>query len=98
MMIPWNWCKHCNSKYNYIWCSCGHVWGKNNNNFDLYYTDTDSIVINHPLPDEMVGPELGQFKLEYEITDAIFLAPKVYGFVATDGTIVKKPKGLQRNM
>lgn len=71
---------------------------KNNNNFDLYYTDTDSIVINHPLPDEMVGPELGQFKLEYEITDAIFLAPKVYGFVATDGTIVKKPKGLQRNM
>ena len=71
---------------------------KNNPNFNLYYTDTDSIVINHPLPDEMVGPELGQFKLEYEITDAIFLAPKVYGIITTDGEQILKVKGLTKEV
>ena len=69
---------------------------KNHPDFDLYYTDTDSIVINQPLPEEMVGSALGQFKLEYEIREAVFLAPKVYAFVATDGTVVKKVKGVAK--
>ena len=69
---------------------------KNNPNFNLYYTDTDSIVVNSPLPEEMVGSALGQFKLEYEINDAVFLAPKVYAFLASDGTIVKKVKGVAK--
>ena len=47
----------------------------------LYYTDTDSIVTNIELSDNYVGPNLGQFKLEHEISQAVFLAPKVYAFI-----------------
>jgi hypothetical protein len=47
---------------------------KNNNDFKLFYTDTDSIVTNKPLPDSMVGNALGQVKLEHVISKAVFLA------------------------
>jgi hypothetical protein len=70
---------------------------KNQEDFDLYYTDTDSIVINKPLPAEMVGSNLGQFKLEHEISHGVFLAPKVYGFITTDGERVIKIKGVAKN-
>lgn len=50
---------------------------KNNPNFKLYYSDTDSIIIDSLLPNEMIGTNLGQMKLEYTIKNAIFLAPKV---------------------
>jgi hypothetical protein len=46
---------------------------KNNPNFNLYYSDTDSAVTDAPLPDFAVGTELGQFKLEYVIKKAVFL-------------------------
>jgi hypothetical protein len=69
---------------------------KNREEFDLYYTDTDSIVINKPLPSEMVGSSLGQFKLEHEITKAVFLAPKVYGFETSDGQEIVKIKGVAK--
>ena len=42
-----------------------------------YYTDTDSSILDTPLPDHMIGKGLGQFKLEYVIKKAVFLAPKV---------------------
>lgn len=35
---------------------------KNNPNYNLLYTDTDSIFIDSDLPEDMVGTELGQFK------------------------------------
>lgn len=41
-----------------------------------WYTDTDSIVADIPLPDKYMGPALGQFKLESKIVSAVFLAPK----------------------
>ena len=50
---------------------------KNNPLFKLYYSDTDSAVVDRPLPAYMVGNELGQFKLEHVIKKAVFLAPKV---------------------
>ena len=58
---------------------------KNNPSFNLYYSDTDSAVIDAPLPDFMVGNALGQMKLEHTISKAVFLAPKAYGLVTTDG-------------
>ena len=67
---------------------------KNNNKFEIYYTDTDSIVTNKALPDKLVGNKLGQLKLEYKIADAVFLAPKVYGFKTSEGQEVIKVKGL----
>lgn len=48
---------------------------KNNSKFKLYYSDTDSVVVDRPLPDFMVGKNLGLVKLEYTIKRAIFLAP-----------------------
>ncbi|XP_074313961.1 LOW QUALITY PROTEIN: DNA polymerase-like [Silene latifolia] len=46
---------------------------------DCYYTDTDSIVLGNPLPDEFISStELGKFKLEDKIKEGVFLAPKSY--------------------
>ena len=70
---------------------------KNNPEFKLYYSDTDSAVIDKPLPDNMVGSELGQMKLEHTITKAVFLAPKVYGIIDTEGNEIIKAKGLTKD-
>ena len=67
---------------------------KNSSAFTLYYSDTDSIVIDKPLPNDLVGDKLGQLKLEYTIKKAVFLAPKVYGLVTSDNKEVIKIKGI----
>ena len=63
---------------------------KNNPLFNLYYSDTDSFVIDAKLPNDasndLVGSGLGKLKLEYVINRAVFLAPKVYGLILDDGT------------
>lgn len=61
---------------------------------NIYYSDTDSIVLDKALPDNLVSnTELGKFKLEYEIEEAVFLAPKVYAFKTKDGDNICKIKG-----
>ena len=70
---------------------------KNNHNFKLYYSDTDSIVTDKPLPEYMIGNELGQLKLEHTITKAIFLAPKVYALITSEGEQIIKAKGLTKD-
>jgi len=67
---------------------------KNNPNFNLYYTDTDSAVTDQPLPSFLVGDNLGQFKLEHILSKAVFLAPKVYGLITENGTEIIKVKGI----
>jgi hypothetical protein len=68
---------------------------KNNPDFELYYTDTDSVFIDRPLPDQMVGSELGQMKLEYIFEDCVFLGPKIYAGITTDGRYICKVKGFK---
>ena len=70
---------------------------KNNPNFKLYYSDTDSGVTDKPLPDNMIGNQLGQLKLEHTITKAVFLAPKVYGLIEVNGNELIKAKGLTKD-
>lgn len=62
----------------------------------LYYTDTDSIFTTKMLPSRYVGNNLGQMKLEYKgvIVNGVFLAPKLYGLVLSDGSEVVKIKGV----
>jgi hypothetical protein len=60
----------------------------------LYYTDTDSIDIDHPLDPKYVGTELGKMKLEHIFKEAVFLAPKVYGGITSEYELVKV-KGLK---
>ena len=46
---------------------------------NVYYCDTDSIVTDEPLPEEIVHDyKLGYWKLESEPEKALFLRPKVY--------------------
>jgi DNA polymerase type B, organellar and viral len=72
---------------------------KNNPNFKLYYSDTDSIYIDKPLPDYMISDTiLGKMKLENILTDAIFLAPKMYYLETIDGKTIYKVKGLKHEI
>lgn len=68
---------------------------KNNPNYTLLYTDTDSIYIDRPLPDSLVSnTELGKLKLERICDKAVFIAPKVYGLLDENGNLIVKIKGL----
>jgi hypothetical protein len=59
----------------------------------IYYSDTDSIVTDIALPDNLVGNELGQFKLEYKLKEAYFISSKTYCLVLEEEHITKKNKG-----
>lgn len=66
---------------------------------DSYYTDTDSVVLGQPLPEEEVSSSvLGQFKLEDRIKKGIFLAPKAYCYSRIDGSDVLKFKGPAKHL
>ena len=68
---------------------------KNNPDFTLHYSDTDSAYISSKLPDELVSSTtLGKLKLEHTCTKGIFLAPKVYCIVTEEGKFISKVKGL----
>jgi DNA polymerase elongation subunit (family B) len=72
---------------------------KNNPNFNLFYSDTDSIYIDRPLPDEFISSTiLGKLKLENVIVNAIFLAPKMYYLETVDGKVIYKVKGLKHEV
>lgn len=63
----------------------------------IYYTDTDSIITNIKLSNNIIGDKLGQFKLEYEkIKRAYFIASKTYCLVTEDNVIIKA-KGVNNN-
>jgi len=70
---------------------------KNNPSFpNLYYSDTDSLYFDGPIPDSFISPTiLGKLKLEGIYNSAVFLAPKVYALQNQDGLIVKI-KGLSK--
>jgi len=70
---------------------------KNNPDYKLFYSDTDSIYINRPLPDHLVSQtEIGLMKLENIIKKGIFLAPKVYALLTEDNKVIIKVKGLNK--
>ena len=70
---------------------------KNNNNFKLYYSDTDSIFIDKELPSNLIGNEIGQFKLEYIFSEGVFLGPKIYCGVTDSGKYISKVKGYKNH-
>lgn len=69
---------------------------KNNPNIRLYYSDTDSVVLNKELPSELVNDKLGSVKLECTIEYAAFLSPKVYALKTSDKKTIIKIKGLSK--
>jgi hypothetical protein len=64
---------------------------KNHPDFDVYYTDTDSLFTNRPIPSHLVGKELGRMKNETldkygveSIAEATFVGLKKYGLRVID--------------
>ncbi|KAL2930869.1 DNA polymerase [Bienertia sinuspersici] len=65
---------------------------------DCYYTDTDSVVLGSPLPEEGLSSiELGKFKLEDHIKEGIFYAPKSYWYCTEVDKEVLKFKGAAKS-
>jgi hypothetical protein len=72
---------------------------KNNPDFTLYYSDTDSAYFDSALPDHMVNSKiLGKMKLENRVKKAIFLAPKVYFLETIENKLIYKVKGLSHDI
>lgn len=64
-----------------------------------YYTDTDSVVLGSPLPDDIISSkEMGMFKLEYQVKKGIFLAPKSYLLDIEDEKHIIKHKGPAKDL
>jgi len=66
---------------------------KNNPDYNLYYTDTDSIFIDKDLNKNFLNNDIGNFKLEYIFKEAIFLGPKIYAGITEDNKYISKIKG-----
>lgn len=58
----------------------------------VVYTDTDRLFTSKKL--KSVGSNLGQFRLETEFVDAIFLAPRTYILKHQDGSLTRKMAGV----
>lgn len=82
-------------------------------NNPCFYTDTDSLVLQYPMSEELIGKELGQFSNDYKnIKLGIFLDPKVYYMLLSEfvnymvprrgqhrgGNEVKKAKGMGQGL
>jgi DNA polymerase type B, organellar and viral len=68
---------------------------KNRFEYNLLYSDTDSIDIDKPLPSIFIGDDLGKMKLEGKYNEATYIAPKVYG-LKNDFEEIVRIKGLKQ--
>jgi hypothetical protein len=66
--------------------------------YQLYYSDTDSIIIDKPLNPEKVGLNLGQMRLKYEIQEGYFLSSKIYGLKTKNNKEIIKSSGIPPNL
>lgn len=71
---------------------------KNMDNYTVYYSDTDSIDLDKPLPSEYVdNNKLGFMKLENIFKRVVYIAPKVYAALIENGEYIKI-KGLKETI
>lgn len=72
---------------------------KRDSELDVYYSDTDSIFCKNALNPEFISKiEIGKFKLENKINEAIFLLPKVYMLKTFENETIIKCKGLNSKL
>ena len=67
---------------------------KNMPNNKVIYSDTDSLILEKPLDLEVVGTDLGKWKLEAIIKEIILIKSKLYYYETIDNKIVKKGAGV----
>lgn len=70
---------------------------KNMEGNKLYYTDTDSLILENKLPSNVIGPELGKWKLEGEFIKGIFVRSKLYMYEDLNGKVTKVAAGVNAN-
>lgn len=66
-----------------------------NQGYSLFYSDTDSLVVDKPLPPHLVGSDIGLFKLEYVIKRGYFISEKLYFLVLSDDSTISVAKGIK---
>lgn len=67
---------------------------KNNENYKIYYTDTDSLFIEGELPDSCINnKKLGYWSLENQYIYSVFVSPKTYACLDIYGNSYSKVKG-----
>ena len=67
-------------------------------NNNVFYSDTDSVFLQHPLNENEVSNTLGAMKLENgNISRAVFLGPKCYALELQNGEHIIKIKGLTKS-
>ena len=63
----------------------------------LHYCDTDSIVVESPLPDEVIDDnEFGLMSVEDIIKESFYVAPKRYAYINDKDETVKRLKGIPK--
>lgn len=78
---------------------------------ECYYSDTDCVHLQHPLPSHMIGDGLGMMKneladsnysvakdVDYYYSKGLFLRDKVYSIVLQNGSEITKFSGLNRRL
>lgn len=78
---------------------------------EIYYADTDSLVLSKNLDPKLIGDKIGQFKnvladenysiekdSDYYISKGLFLRDKVYSLVLRDNTQITRFSGLNRRL
>ncbi len=57
-------------------------------------SDTDSAILQYPLPNYLIGGELGQMKLVCKIKHGIFIKKKIYCILTTENKEIIKSSGI----
>jgi len=61
----------------------------------LIYSDTDSLILKKKLPDHLMGNKIGQFKLESEFINGIFIRKKLYCYTdINENKLIKISSGV----
>ena len=63
----------------------------------IYYTDTDSIVTDIKLDNNIVGADIGQFKLVHNIKEGYFISNKTYGIINEKDKEILRSKGVYKD-
>jgi DNA polymerase type B, organellar and viral len=72
---------------------------KNLDNNKLLYHDTDSLLMKKELNEKYINPnKLGYLKLEHIIKEGYFISPKFYAFIETNNELIKKTKGIDKDL
>lgn len=61
---------------------------------NIYYSDTDSIITDHKISDNMINSSIGGLKLENTIDKGWFISPKCYKIDIKNGQSVTRIKGV----